>query len=115
MNIVKKGVAAVAVLSLLALPVLVGAQPTDPGSAGPESVGGLIDLLFRILAWVRAIFWILAGIFILYAAFLYLTAGGDEDKVKKASQTFLYAVIAVAIAIFAQILPTFVRNFLAGQ
>lgn len=87
----------------------------SPGAAGPESVGAGIDLLNTVLNWISIIFWILAVIFILYAGFLYLTAAGDTEKVKTASTQLLYSVIAVAVALFATVIPTFVRNFLAGQ
>lgn len=92
-----------------------GPPSPSPGAAGPESVGAGIDLLGTVLTWISTIFWILAVIFILYAGFLYLTAAGDAEKVKKASTQLLYSVIAVAVALFATVIPTFVRNFLAGQ
>jgi len=40
--------------------------------------------------------------FILYAAFIYLTAGGDPEKVKTASNQLIYAAVAIAVALVAQ-------------
>jgi len=54
-----------------------------------------------ILRWFYTIVLILSVLMGLYAAFLYVTAGGDSAKTKKASQVLIYAVIGVVIAILA--------------
>ena len=40
-----------------------------------------------------------AIIMILYGGFLYMTAGGSEDKIKKAHQALLWALIGLAIVL----------------
>ena len=48
--------------------------------------------------------------FIIYAGFLYVTAGGSEDKVKKASKALLYAVIGGVIVLGANVLLEVITN-----
>jgi hypothetical protein len=96
----------------LVLPAIVFAQAA-PGDVSITSVGGVIGFLLRILDLARTIFWIVAVAMILYAAFLYLTAGGGEG-VTKANATLRYAIIAIVIALIATSLPFLVRSFLTG-
>lgn len=91
-----------------------------PSTTGPiTSVAGrtnsVLSLVQQILFWVSVAFWIAAAGFIFYAAYLYLVAGGDAERVKKAHKQLLWAVVAIAVAIMAQGLPLLVGNFLRGQ
>lgn len=89
----------------------------DPPSAtGPVSTGsGILDLMNKILTWIAYLFWIFAAIFVFWAGFLYLTASGDPEKVKKANHQLRYAVIAIVVGIFAFGLPRLVFNILQRQ
>lgn len=79
---------------------------------GPETVGGLVDVLRGVVRWVYIIFFVVAVLFILFAAFNYLTAAGDEDKVGKAKSGIIYAAIAIAIAFLAVGFETIIGTFL---
>lgn len=108
---IKTGVVTVA---LMGSPLLAMAQ-TNPGSVtGLTSVGGVLGLFLAILGLVTTIFWIVAVAMILYAAFLYLTAGGSDDKVATANKTLFRAVIAIVIALVATSIPYLVRSVLGG-
>lgn len=87
--------------------------PTDT-TAPIQDVEGGIDLFRQVLSWFAIVFWIAAALFVFYAAFLYLTAAGNEEQVKKASSQLLYAVIAIAVGLMAYGLPAFVKTFLEG-
>ena len=67
----------------------------------PTMVGDTIEVL---LGMIGIIFLIL----LLYAGFLYLTAGGEGDKVKKAKQLISNAVIGIVIVVAAYALTRFV-------
>lgn len=109
---------ALLLVAVLLLPaVAVFAQypnPIQPPSTEPpvRSGQGVIDFLNQVLTWVAYIFWILAAIFVFWAAFLYLTASGDPEKIKKANHQLRYAVIAIVVGIFAYGLPRLVLNIL---
>ena len=48
------------------------------------------------------------------AAYKYLTAGGDPEKVKSASNILIYAAIAIVVALFARGLPTLIYSLVGG-
>lgn len=93
----------------------IGTPIVPPASTGPiTGVDEGIDLFKSVLGWFATIFWIAAALFVFYAAFLYLTAAGNEEQVKKASSQLLYAVIAITVGLMAYAMPAFVKDFLEG-
>ena len=88
-----------------------GPSAIDPpgGSVQFETISGA---LCTLVAWIFTLLIILTVVFILWAAYLYLTSAGDEEKIKKANHQLLYAAIAVIVAILSRGLPTLVSLFL---
>lgn len=113
---IAKGLAA-PVLAI-ALPLVAGAQFQQPPVTAPNSpisnvssLTGTGGLFCTIVNWLFYLLIIAAIIFVLVAAFRYLTAGGDPEKVKAAGNTLLYAAIAVVVALIAKGLPYIVTTF----
>ena len=79
---------------------------------GPSTVGGLVDVIRNAARWIYILFFIIAVVFIIFAAFTYLTAAGDEEKVKKAKNMIIYAAIAIVVALLAVAFETIIANFL---
>ena len=83
-----KFVIELAVLTLVALPLLGIAQaPPRVVNTGAEqtnvtSIEDVQDVATRVVGWAQVFFYITATLFIVFAAFRYLTSGGDEEKVK---------------------------------
>lgn len=112
----------VAVLSLTALVigllvfgnVAIGEVANIPGvdRIGPSTVGGVVDIIRQVVRWVYIIFFIIAVLLIIFAAFTYLTAGGDPEKVAEAKNRLIYAAVAIAVAFLAVGFEVIVRNFL---
>jgi len=96
--------------------VAIGQVAQIPGiqQTGPTTVGGLVDIMRNIVRWVYIIFFILAVMFIIFAAFSYLTAGGDPEQVSKAKSRIIYAAVAIAVALLAVGFEVIIRNFLAS-
>ena len=84
-------------------------------AAPPQTVKGVIDLFTSASNIIQTIFWILAVVFIILAAFKYLTAQGDETKVKAAKSMLIYAIIAIAVALLATSIKPIVDSFLGGE
>jgi len=105
-------------ISLLLIPanVAIGQVGDIPGVSrvGPTTVGGLVDILRNVVRWVYIIFFVIAVMFILFAAFNYLTAGGEAEKITKAKNQLIYAVVAIVVALLAVGFETIIRNFLAS-
>ncbi|MEE8131624.1 MAG: hypothetical protein V3T98_01085 [Candidatus Paceibacterota bacterium] len=84
--------------------------PDAPASSVEELVG-ILDSILTITYWLALT---LAILFIIFAAFTYLTAAGDVEKVKKAHHQIIYAAIAIAVTLIAigavQIIETFLMT-----
>lgn len=102
-----------------AAPLGASAQiPPAPISA-PGQIANINQLLnaASICAIINWAFWLVivfAIIFTLVAAFRYLTAGGDPEKVRAAGSSLLYVVIAIVIALIAKGFPTIISSFIGG-
>ena len=72
----------------------------------------MVTILNTVINWLFGLLIILAVIFVLVAAFKYLTSGGDPEKVKSANHSLIYAAVAVAVAILAKGIPYLVASFL---
>jgi len=66
-----------------------------------NQLGSNYSNIRRIAGYIQTIFFIIATIFIILAAFKYLTAQGDEEKIRIAKQMIMYAVAAIVIALVA--------------
>ena len=96
--------------------VAIGQVAQIPGiqQTGPTTVGGLVDVLKGVIRWIYIIFFVIAVMFIIFAAFSYLTAGGDPEQVSKAKSRIIYAAVAIAVALLAVGFEVIIRNFLAS-
>src|SRR3989338_847705 len=90
--------------------------PTSGGlpeeSKVPTTGDTLIARIGTITNWVFAVFVAISVIFIVLAAFQFVTAGGKPEEVSMARQKLIYAVIGIAIALLARALPAVLRNIL---
>ena len=112
-NILKK-VSIGMTLGLTLLPFLALAQLVVPGApvTGPTSLDQITSLIQKILNWVAGIVIFIAIIMLLYAAILFLTAGGSEDRVKKAKNYLIYAIVGIAVAVLAWTVTPLIINIL---
>ena len=112
-----------------ALPVLAMASPfmayaQIPSPSAPvqgnvpqsniNSLQTVLNTVCIVFSWLFYFLIALAVVFIVIAAFKYLTAGGDAEKVKGAGSTLLYAAIAVGVALLARAIPLIVASFLGA-
>lgn len=96
-----KFVAGVTVLTAVAAPVVAFAQPSlvDYSITDFTKIANFGN---KIGSWMLGILLVLGVIFVIYAAFLYLTSGGDEGKVGKAKSYIIYAIIAIIVGVLAK-------------
>lgn len=80
---------------------LAGTELEKGGGDLKPLIGNIIQILLGFLG-------ILAVILILYAGFLWMTAGGDSSKVDKAKQYIINATIGIVIILGAYILTSFI-------
>ncbi len=61
----------------------------------------------------RDMFWVLIAIstiMILVSAYMYVTAGGDPEKVGKATKTITYSAVGVVVALLARAFPLVIAS-----
>jgi len=108
MNIKEKNAVAVVLLTAPALALvatlaapLAAAAADEYGREGVDTPEKVITIINKFGGWLYGALLALAVVFIIYAAFLFLTSGGDAEKVGKAKKQLIYAVVAVATTILA--------------
>ncbi len=78
------------------------------------SLQSILNDLCIVFAWMFYFLIVVAVIMVVVAAFKYLTAGGDPEKVKSAGATLMYAAVAIGVALLAKAVPLIVGNFLGA-
>ena len=74
------------------------------------------DLIVDVLNWMIGAAAVVCVVMLIVGGYSYMTAGGDEQKVGKATKTLTNAMIGLAICFIAVILVNFVlKNFLGVQ
>ena len=101
-------------LTLSTLPFLGIANAAEAVRPNITDIQGIYSLVEKFAKWLQAFFFIIAAIFIIMAAFGYLTSAGDDDKVKKAKSQLVYAVVAIVVALLAFVMVTILKNFLGA-
>lgn len=88
-----------------------------------EQVGGTIGLgtsdlkqvVINIIKWILGILGLVAVIMIMYGGFIWMTAGGNIEKVKKAKKIITRAVIGLVIVLLAWAIVLFVVRFITNS
>jgi len=79
-----------------------------------EAPTDVIAVLTKVTNWLFAILLIIAVIFIIIAAFQFVTAGGSEEQVNKARTHLTYALIGIGLAVLAKGLVALVRTIVGA-
>jgi len=103
----KKVLVSLTLISLLAVPVIVSAGWLEDilGIGGQPEAAPRTDvmvILDSLTNWMFAILLVIAAIFIIVAAFNFVTAAGDPEKTKTARMYVLYALIGVLVGFAAR-------------
>ena len=59
-------------------------------------------ILDRLVSWGLGLLIAVSVAFVIYAAYLFLMSGGNEEDVKKARKILIYVAVAVAIGLLAK-------------
>lgn len=79
-----------------------------------ESVDGTIEFVIFLLNSLVGLSALVAVLMIVYAAYVFITAGGNADNIKKGSDTLTAAVVGMAIVFLARTIVVFVlQNFVS--
>jgi len=117
------GVVALCVTGMLALtPARTLAQsnvnsdlvyPLKEEARSPVEQASQVQERFKdVIRWVYTMFFVVAVLFILLAAYNYLLGGQDEKRIELAKKQLTYAVIAIVVALLAAGISGIVYTFL---
>ena len=92
-------------------------QPPVPAPQPFSNISQIFDAasVCTIINWIFWLIIIFSIITTLSAAFKYLIAGGDAERVKAAGSTLIYVVIAIAVALIAKGFPLIISSFLGAN
>jgi len=80
----------------------------NTGAQLPEGSGDILPIIIGLVNILLGFLALLFIIMILYAGFLYLTAGGVPDKAKKAMGIIKDSIIGVAIVVLAGVFVNYI-------
>jgi len=78
----------------------------------PLQHNDIASLIHGIGTWIRNIGLVLATVVILWAAFMYLTSGGSEEKIAQAKKALLWAVVGIAILLIGSGITGIIKGIL---
>ena len=81
------------------------------GDVGGSGYG----LTEKIVSWLIGMFWIIAVGFVIWAAFTFLFASGDDGKIDEAKSRLKYALIATMVALLATGIKPITMSLLRGD
>lgn len=70
------------------------------------------EILYNILNFLLQVFGIIAIISLVISGILYLTAAGDEDRIKLAKGGMVYSIIGILVALSGVIIIKTITGFL---
>lgn len=100
---------------------LAPAQAQTATTFSIESVGSQVGLgnadlrqtVINVIRWALGFLTLLAVVYVIYGGFVWLTAAGNEDRVEKAKQIILQAMIGLVIILLAWAIVAFVARTFA--
>ena len=98
-----------AVVAAYAMPLAAFANNIDPNTFTKGNIGNFIN---GLATWFSGIIFAISVLAILYAAFLFVTAGDNEEKVTKAKSIIAYGAIGIVVAMLAYAVRSILVTFL---
>ncbi|MDP2630153.1 MAG: pilin [Candidatus Uhrbacteria bacterium] len=129
------GIVAFMMLGSLGAPLLVSAEsPVDPSNFGYKKIGQYFgqaneanfsnlqvgvyrdprELARNIINIVLGFLGIIAVVIVLFAGFQWMTAGGEEEKVKEAQQRLIQGAIGLVLIVAAWMIAYYVIDQVVG-
>lgn len=70
------------------------------------------NMITSLIQWVIGVAGVVSVIFVVYGGISYSTSSGDPNKIKKAKDMILYALIGLAIVALAEVITAFVSGMI---
>ena len=79
-----------------------------------STLTGITNIIANAVDIFVGIFWTIAIAFALWTAISYMTAAGDETKIKSAKKRLIYTIIAFVIALSINLIKGLITSTLGG-
>lgn len=97
---------------LLAIPIIPLMAVTIEDPLGGKEAKTIISTITNALSTLAIV---VGAIMIIVSGFMYMTSGGNQERIEKAKKTLLYTVIGVAIVIAADFIIDLVQELLGKK
>lgn len=114
-NIVQKAGRIAVVGALFAVSMFSTFEAFAQGGITPQqpiSSGSINTVINNVVNWVLGLLLVVAVLYILWAAFLFLQSGGKEEDITKAKKYIQYAIIAIVVAALAKAIVEIIKALL---
>ncbi|PIW97782.1 hypothetical protein COZ81_00735 [Candidatus Jorgensenbacteria bacterium CG_4_8_14_3_um_filter_38_10] len=91
---------------------VLGAPHTGQPATGVSTLSGAAAIISDVVKIFINIFWAIAVAFALWTSLTFMSAGGDETKIKTVKKRLLYTIIAFVIAISINVLQELIKHTL---
>ena len=88
-------------------------DPLGTGATDIKTASGVVGIIITIVQWTYTIFFVIAVFMILMAAYTYLTAQAEPEKIKNATNQIVWASIAIAVALLAVSISMIVKSIVS--
>ncbi len=78
------------------------------GSSRVGDFSGRVNWFENVFTWIIGLAGVVSAAVLIFSAYLYITASGDEQKIQKATKGITYAIIGLIIAAVAFLIVNFV-------
>ena len=79
---------------------------------GPQDLTAIGTILTYITSWFQGIVLTVGVIMIIAAGLVWMTAGGNDDKLTTARKMLVWGLIGIAVALFAYVAETFIKSII---
>jgi hypothetical protein len=97
----------------IAIPTL-AAEPASGGGVLTNPIGGdnmkIEELIIKIVKYLVGVLGIIALVMVVYGGFQYIYSAGNSDRLQKARDTIIYAIIGMVIVILSLSILRFVTS-----
>lgn len=74
-----------------------GVLSSDKCIETPQNLSGLVKTVANAINYINGFLMLVVLVLVIYAGFLVLTSGGDDEKMKRAKSIIVYAIIGVVL------------------
>lgn len=101
--------------ALAGILLLISRVQAATGIQNPIGAPDFETVIKNVTGWAAAIAAPLTALMVLIAGALYMTSGGNPDRVKRAHQALVWSIIGFAVTLFSTVAYALIANILGTK